>query len=88
MLRRSRTRLASLLRDLRGRKDLSKRYMARAMGVSQKTYRDWESGERSIQSEHLPMLALVLAVDIGLLTEALLDPALVRSRQGEMRAAA
>ena len=53
------------LRKIRESKNLSQQYVADYVGVERKTYLNWESGEYSIKSKFIPILAKLFDIEIG-----------------------
>jgi transcriptional regulator with XRE-family HTH domain len=72
-MKRSRAQMAALMKQRRTYLGLSAAQAARNFGVSSKTYREWEAGDRSVQAEYLPTIARVLCVSVRDLADALVD---------------
>ena len=65
----NRTDFAARLSSLREAAGLSQRAVARAMGISQPSYANWETHNVSLKPEQLTRLAQVLSVTVDLLLE-------------------
>jgi transcriptional regulator with XRE-family HTH domain len=83
----SKQRRLALGRFIKSRRESLKielRDAAAAVGTSRWTYTEWESGQRSIQTELLPVLAEVLDVTV----RALANTVVVDTKRGRLKQAA
>jgi transcriptional regulator with XRE-family HTH domain len=63
--KKARARMGSRIRELREAADMKPSALARALGLTQPSIRNWETGKTSPSLERLPKIAEVLDADLG-----------------------
>jgi transcriptional regulator with XRE-family HTH domain len=87
-LKQRRQALGRFIKSRREHLKIELRDAAARVGTSRWTYTEWESGERSIQTELLPVLATVLEVSVRALAETVVVSSGKRKLRAKQAAAA